>query len=209
MAAVKGEKTPAELAAQFGVHPNQITQRRGQLLEGAAGVFGNEARREAAEPVIDVKTCTPRLASGRSARDGRTVAERKTMIDRAHALPLAQQAQALGIRRGSIYYLPKPVSAADLAIMRRMDELHLEFPFAGSRMGRDLLRQEGVEIGRQHVAALMKKMAIEAIYRRVSEARVSIGRYLNFCNGRRPHSSLAARTPDLAYFDNLPARMAA
>ena len=100
------------------------------------------------------------------------------MIDRAHALPLAQQAQALGIRRGSIYYLPKPVSAADLAIMRRMDELHLEFPFAGSRMRRDLLRQEGVEIGRQHVAALMKKIAIEAIYRG-SEARVSIGRYLN------------------------------
>ena len=130
------------------------------------------------------------------------------MIDRAHALPLAQQAQALGFSRGSIYYLPKPVSAADLAIMRRMDELHLEFPFAGSRMGRDLLRQEGVEIGRQHVAALMKKIAIEAIYRG-SEARVSIGRYLNFCNGRRPQSSLAARPPDQAYFDNLPARMAA
>jgi len=65
LAAAKGEKTLAELAVQFDVHPNQITQWRGQLLEGAAGVFGNEARREAAEPVIDVKTCTPRLASSR------------------------------------------------------------------------------------------------------------------------------------------------
>jgi putative transposase len=280
------------------------------------------------------------------------------MIDRSHALPLARQARELGISRGSIYYLPRPVPPADLAIMRRIDELHLEFPFAGSRMLRDLLRQEGFKIGRQHVGTLMKTMAIEAIYRRpstskpalghkiypyllrklaivrpnqvwatdisyipmargfvylvaivalrqaqevqpqgsglagvdhdesrflcrgsgrrigvlrqagdfqyrsgrpihehglhqraaprkiaismdgrgawrddvvveplwrsvkyeevylraysgVSEARASIGRYLSFYNGRRPHSSLAARTPDQAYFDNLPVMMAA
>ncbi|GAD50835.1 hypothetical protein NT2_12_00990 [Caenibius tardaugens NBRC 16725] len=81
------------------------------------------------------------------------------MIDRSHRLPLARQARELGISRGSVYYLPKPVSAADLAIMRRMDELHLEFPFAGSRMLRDLLRQEGIKIGRGHFpgdAAAMK-----------------------------------------------------
>jgi putative transposase len=275
------------------------------------------------------------------------------MIDRSHGLSLARQAQALGVSRGSVYYLPRPASAADLAIMRRIDELHLELPFAGSRMLRDLLRQEGIEIGRQHVATLMKKMAIEAIYRRpntskpapghkiypyllrklpivrpnqvwatdisyipmargfvylvaivdwfsrkvlahrvsitmeadfcvealeealarygkpeifntdqgsqftslaftsvlrreeiaismdgrgawrdnvvverlwrsvkyeevylrayaaVSEARASIGRYLAFYNARRPHSSLAAKTPDQAYFDNLPLAMAA
>jgi len=275
------------------------------------------------------------------------------MIDRKHALPLVRQARELGISRGSVYYLPKPVSAADLAIMRRIDELHLEFPFAGSRMLRDLLRQEGIKIGRLHVATLMKKMAIESIYRRpntskpapghkiypyllrgmpivrpnqvwatdisyipmakgfvylvaivdwfsrkvlawrvsitmeadfcvealeealarygkpeifntdqgsqftsqaftgvllrekiavsmdgkgawrdnviverlwrsvkyeevylraygaVSEARSSIGRYLGFYNNRRPHSSLAARTPDQTYFDNLPVKMAA
>jgi putative transposase len=280
------------------------------------------------------------------------------MIDCSHALPLARQARELGISRGSIYYLPRPVPPADLAIMRRIDELHLEFPFAGSRMLRDLLRQEGFKIGRQHVGPLMKTMALEAIYRRpstskpalghkiypyllrklaivrpnqvwatdisyipmargfvylvaivalrqaqevqpqgsglagvdhdesrflcrgsgrrigvlrqagdfqyrsgrpihehglhqraaprkiaismdgrgawrddvvveplwrsvkyeevylraysgVSEARASIGRYLSFYNGRRPHSSLAARTPDQAYFDNLPVMMAA
>lgn len=275
------------------------------------------------------------------------------MIARSHALPLTRQAQELGISRGSVYYLPKPVPAADLAIMRQIDELHLEFPFAGSRMLRDLLRQEGIKIGRLLVATLMKKMAIEAIYRRpntskpapghkiypyllrglpivrpgqvwatdityipmakgfvylvaivdwfsrkvlswrlsitmeadfcvealeealarygnpeifntdqgsqftsmaftsvllrekiaismdgrgawrdnviverlwrsvkyeevylhayggVSEARSSIGRYLGFYNGRRPHSSLAAKTPDQTYFDNLPVKMAA
>lgn len=275
------------------------------------------------------------------------------MIDRSHSLPVARQARELGISRGSVYYLPRPVSAADLAIMRRMDELHLDYPFAGSRMLRDLLRQEGIEIGRGHVATLMKKMAIEAIYRRantskpapghkvypyllrklpivrpnqvwatdisyvpmargfvylvaivdwfsrkvlawrvsitmeadfcvealeealarygkpeifntdqgsqftshaftsvlrreqiaismdgrgawrdnvvverlwrsvkyeevylhaytaVSEARISLGRYLAFYNAKRPHSSLGAKTPDQAYFDNLPMAMAA
>ena len=97
------------------------------------------------------------------------------MIDRSHTLPLVRQARALGISRGSIYSLPRPVSPADLAIMRRIDELHLEFPFAGSRMLRDLLRQEGIEIGRQHVATLMKKMAIEAIYRRPNTSKPAPG----------------------------------
>jgi len=275
------------------------------------------------------------------------------MIDREHSLPLTRQARELGMSRGSVYYLPRLVWSADLATMRRIDELHMEFPFAGSRMLRDLLLQEGVKVGRLHVATLMKKMAIEAIYRRpntskpapghkiypyllrklaivrpnqvwatdisyipmakgfvylaaivdwfsrkvlawrisitmeadfcvealeealarygkpeifntdqgsqftsmaftsvllrekiaismdgrgawrdnviverlwrsvkyeevylraygaVSEARGSIGRYLNFYNSRRPHSSLDAKTPDQTYFDNLPMMMAA
>jgi len=97
------------------------------------------------------------------------------MIDRSHGLPVAGQARALGISRGSVYYLPRPASEADLAIMRRIDELHLELPFAGSRMLRDLLRQEGIEIGRQHVAMLMKKMAIEAIYRRPNTSKPAPG----------------------------------
>jgi putative transposase len=66
------------------------------------------------------------------------------MIDRGHALPLTGQARQLGISRGSIHYLPRAVSSADLKIMRRIDELHLLYPFDGSRMLRDLLRQEGM-----------------------------------------------------------------
>ena len=88
------------------------------------------------------------------------------MIDREHDLPIARQAKALNISRGSVYYLPRPVSAADLAIMRRIDELHLEFPFAGSRMLRGLLAAEGCKIGRRHVKTLMRRMGIEALYRR-------------------------------------------
>jgi putative transposase len=88
------------------------------------------------------------------------------MIDRQHDLSITKQAEALNISRGSVYYLPRPVSTADLALMRRIDELHLEFPFAGSRMLRDLLAAEGSRSGRRHVATLMKRMGIEALYRR-------------------------------------------
>jgi putative transposase len=97
------------------------------------------------------------------------------MIDRSHELPLTRQAQVLKLSRSSLYYQPQPVSAADLAIMRRMDELHLDYPFAGSRMLRDLLRGEGVAIGRAHVITLMKRMRIEAIYRRPNTSKPAPG----------------------------------
>jgi putative transposase len=275
------------------------------------------------------------------------------MIMREHELSVTKQAKALRISRGSVYYLPRPVSATDLEIMRLLDRLHLDFPFAGSRMLRGLLAAEGWKVGRRHVKTLMKRMGIEALYRRprttkpepghkiypyllrgmgivrpnqawamdityipmargfvylavvldwfsrrvlswrvsitmeaafcvetledalahhgkpdifntdqgsqftgaaftgaltdngiaismdgkgawrdnvfverlwrsvkyeevylraydgVSEARASIGRYLNFYNGRRPHSSLDGVTPDQAYFNSLPLRLAA
>ena len=69
------------------------------------------------------------------------------MIDRGHHLPISKQAEVLRISRGSIYYLPRPVPEADLAIMRRLDRLHLEFPFAGSRMLRGLLVTERARSG--------------------------------------------------------------
>jgi len=97
------------------------------------------------------------------------------MIDRTHGLPVTQQAKVLGISRGSVYYLPRPVPAADLAIMRRIDELHLEFPFAGSRMLRDLLNEEGIRIGRCHVATLMKRMGVEALYRKPNTSKPAPG----------------------------------
>jgi putative transposase len=88
------------------------------------------------------------------------------MIDRKHGLPITRQAEVLRISRGSVYYLPRPVSATDLEVMRRLDRLHLEFPFAGSRMLRGLLVAEGCKIGRRHVKTLMQRMGIEALYRR-------------------------------------------
>lgn len=97
------------------------------------------------------------------------------MIDRGHELSVSRQAQALGISRGSVYYLPQPTSDADLKLMRRMDELHLEYPFAGSRMLKGLLTGEGHEVGRCHVATLMKRMGIEALYRRPNTSKPAPG----------------------------------
>jgi len=93
------------------------------------------------------------------------------MIDADHELPLGRQAQLLDLSRSSIYYRPQPTSAEDLALMRRIDELHLEHPFAGARMLRDLLRQDGFDIGRKHVATLMRTMGIEALYRKANTSQ--------------------------------------
>ena len=97
------------------------------------------------------------------------------MIDRSHDLPLGRQAELLGLNRSTLYYEPRPVPAAELAIMRRIDELHLDYPFAGSRMLRDLLRGEGVVIGRELVATLMRRMGIEAIYRKPNTSKAALG----------------------------------
>ena len=88
------------------------------------------------------------------------------MINRTHTLSITRQAQMVGISRGSVYYTPKPVSDKDLSMMRRIDELHLEHPFMGARMLQDQLNRGGVFVGRKHVGTLMKRMGIEALYRK-------------------------------------------
>ena len=97
------------------------------------------------------------------------------MIERDHDLPIGRQAKALNISRGSVYYKPRPISPADLVLMRRIDELHLEYPFAGARMLRDMLGRAGFAIGRRHVATLMKRMGIAAIYRRPNTSKTAPG----------------------------------
>ena len=97
------------------------------------------------------------------------------MIDRDHGLSVLRQAAALGVSRSAVYYEPRPPPAADLKIMRRIDELHLDYPFAGSRMLRDFLNREGVSIGRRHVASLMKRMGVSAIYRRPNTSKPAPG----------------------------------
>ncbi|MGV2114164.1 IS3 family transposase [Agrobacterium salinitolerans] len=182
LAAIRGEQTLVELSQQFDVHANQIKQWKDQLLEGATGVFGDEAKAEPAGPTVDVKTLHAKigeltLENGffiRCARQG-GIAGRKEMIDREHKLSVVRQAKLLGFSRGSVYYLPRPVSDGDLTLMRRIDELHLDYPFAGSRMLQGLLRGEGLETGRLHVATLMKKMGIEAIYRRPNTSKPAPG----------------------------------
>ena len=97
------------------------------------------------------------------------------MTDRDHRLSLSRQAELLGISRGSLYYEPRPPCTEDLKLMRRIDVLHMEYPFAGSRMMKGLLRQEGFPAGRLHVATLMKTMGIEALYRRPNTSKPAPG----------------------------------
>jgi len=97
------------------------------------------------------------------------------MIDPEHKLSIARQAEELEISRSTIYYQPRPVSDADLFLMRRIDELHLNYPFAGSRMLRDMLGQQGLEAGRRHVRTLMRRMGLEAIYRKPNTSKPAPG----------------------------------
>ena len=85
------------------------------------------------------------------------------MIDPEHDLTITRQAQLLGMSRSSVYYLPRPVSAADLELMRRIDRLHLEHPFMGARMLRDQLGRDGLQAGRRHIGTLMRRMGIQAL----------------------------------------------
>jgi len=93
------------------------------------------------------------------------------MINPSHKLPVTRQCRTLNLSRSSVYYRPRPVLPADLELMRRIDKLHLDYPFAGARMLRDLLRREGHLVGRRHVSTLMKRMRIGAIYRKPNTSR--------------------------------------
>jgi len=88
------------------------------------------------------------------------------MIDRQAALPIVRQGELLELSRSSLYYEPRPVSAADLALMRRLDELHLAHPFLGARKLAAMLKREGLAVGRRHVGTLLRRMGLEAIYRK-------------------------------------------
>ena len=97
------------------------------------------------------------------------------MINPGYKLSIRRQAELLEISRSTVYYRPRPVSAADLLLMRRIDELHMNYPFAGSRMLRDMLSQQGLEVGRRHVRTLMGRMAIETLYRKPNTSKPAPG----------------------------------
>jgi len=88
------------------------------------------------------------------------------MIERGSEVPVKRQAELLELSRSSVYYMPRPLPERDLTLMRRIDELHLEAPFYGARKLAAQLCREGYAVGRKHVRTLMRRMGIEALYRK-------------------------------------------
>ncbi|MDT0499301.1 IS3 family transposase, partial [Algiphilus sp. W345] len=173
MAALKGDKTLVELAQQYDVHANQITDWKTRLQQRAKDMFETAAERTQRQTGPSVKDMQAKIGqltlendflAGRARSHGRC--EREAMIDREHELSVVRQCTLLELNRSTVYYVHQPTPPADLAMMRLIDELHLNFPFAGSRMLRDLLRLAGFTVGRQRVARLMRLMGVEAVYRR-------------------------------------------
>ncbi len=193
LAAVKGEKTLAELAQLYDVHPKQITTWRTQLLEGAAGVFGSDSATVAAEPAIDVKTLHAKIGELTLVNDFLAGALGPIFLKNGRDCCRAQNDD-------------RPVESAQFTSIAFTGVL-LREKIAISMDGRGAWRDNVI------VERLWRSVKYEEVYPHaygaVSEARGSIGRYLNFYNTRRPHSSLAAKTPHQTYFDNLPLAMAA
>ena len=153
LAAVRGDRTLSELASQFDVHPNQITQWKTQLLDRAAQLFG--AGTGQAEKPVDMKVLHAKIGELALENDFLEAALTKAglpgarrLIDRDHKLPLARQAKAVGISRGSIYYRPRSVGEAGLGLDAPASmSCTLSIRLPGSRMMRGLLRQEGLSSG--------------------------------------------------------------
>jgi len=140
------------------VHPNQIKQQwRDKLLVDVGDIFSGETKSPSTDTPVDVKTLHAKISElileneffRRGAHQG-GVAEHKTMIDRSYQLSVTRQAKALRISRGSANYRLRPVLDAHLALMRRVDERPMDYPFAGSRMLQGLLLGEGHMVGRLH-----------------------------------------------------------
>ncbi|WP_434086029.1 IS3 family transposase [Leisingera thetidis] len=181
--ALKGERTVAELASQFGVHPTMIHSWKRALLEGASGVFERGGKKT---PEIDeeqVKELHAKIGELAVANDflftkAQTVDRqvRRKMIEPANAnLPIGKQCKLLSISRSSFYYQPKGETALNLMLMRRIDEQFLETPFFGVRQMTWHLRNEGHLVNEKRIRRLMRVMGLMSIYQKPNTSKAAKG----------------------------------
>ncbi|MDV5188225.1 IS3 family transposase [Acinetobacter baumannii] len=206
LAAIKAEKTLAELSAEFDVHQNQIIDWKNQLISASSQAF--DQSKAPTEPPIDLKKLHAKIGEQALEIDffRRCVEETgslqpQKLIDDSLQISVSKQAKLLKVSRGCYYYRPKPVSESDLKLMRCMDELHMQYPFAGSRMMRDLLNRQGHHIGRRHTRTLMKKMGINALYRKpnLSQANQAHRKYPYLLKGLAIQRSNQVWSTDITY----------
>ncbi|WP_419224806.1 IS3 family transposase [Acinetobacter sp. A2] len=206
LAAIKAEKTLAELSSEFDVHQNQIIDWKNQLISASSQAF--DQSKAPSEPPIDLKKLHAKI--GEQALEikffRRCVEETgplqpQKLIDHSLQISVSKQAKLLKVSRGCYYYRPKPVSSSDLKLMRCIDELHMQYPFAGSRMMRDLLNRQGHHIGRRHTRTLMKKMGIQALYCKpnLSQANQAHRKYPYLLKGLAIQRSNQVWSTDITY----------
>jgi putative transposase len=206
LAAIKAEKTLAELSSEFDVHQNQIIDWKNQLISASSQAF--DQSKAPSEPPIDLKKLHAKIGEQALEIDffRRCVEETgplqpQKLIDHSLQISVSKQAKLLKVSRGCYYYRPKPVSSSDLKLMRCIDELHMQYPFAGSRMMRDLLNRQGHHIGRRHTRTLMKKMGIQALYCKpnLSRANQAHRKYLYLLKGLAIQRSNQVWSTDITY----------
>ena len=170
--ALRGDKPIQQFAAKHKVHPNQVSAWKRQAMDGLSAVFSNgaeKARMDHDGEIHDLKVkigqLTVELRFFGQRAQAMSRGERKAMIARERpGLSLSRQCRLLTIGRSSFYYAPKGESPVNLALMRRIDELFLKYPFYGSRQMVRQLRRDGVRAGRHRVRRLMRLMGLQAIY---------------------------------------------
>jgi putative transposase len=172
LAAVKGDKTLAELASHFEVHPNQVSTWRKELIERAAELFEDRRKQRREEEVsteelyeqigrlkMEVCCLKKNLPSSPDPLRG--------LIEPGHPeLSVRRQCELLGLPRSTWHYRAAEASEEDLCLMRMIDEQYLRTPFFGSRRMVIWLAQQGRSVNRKRVQRLMRGMGIEAIYPR-------------------------------------------
>src|SRR5437762_11765031 len=171
MAALSGEKTLAELSVEFGVHPTMISNWKQELVKRAGELFARGSKVPAAEDaqkVIDDlhrKIGQLQVERDLACRAARHLpsAERRAMIAPEAGLSVSRQCVLLGLARSSFYYRPRPESAEELELLKRLDRIFTDHPVYGSRRLQVALSREGISVGRRRVRRLMKKVGLWAV----------------------------------------------